>query len=110
MKTANLQMEGLLLALASVLDLLREKRVLTETEIAQALRVAEAAAAGDPDRPQELRAANVKAIAFPVRFLLAALERSPGTPLSFSEITRLVGRDGELPTGPPHHSPSRQAK
>jgi hypothetical protein len=74
--TANLQLEGLYLALASVLSLLREKNLVSEQEIDSALASAEVKASFDPDRPQELSAAHVDAICFPLRLLRPRQQRT----------------------------------
>lgn len=92
MNTANLQLEGLYLALGSVLSLLREKGLLSEQEIDSALASAEVKASFDPDRPQELSAAHVDAICFPLRLLrLANKAHAEGRQLSFTELAVRVG-------------------
>ena len=71
MNTANLQLEGLLLALASLLQTFERKGLLTREEIDAMLGEAEARARSEPQRPSELSAANVDAVCFPIRFLKA---------------------------------------
>jgi hypothetical protein len=90
MNTANLQHEGLLLALVAVLDLLRAKGLATGEEIDAALAGAEARADDDPRRPPHLSAANADAIAFPIRFLRMAMAGDGER--SFSAITTEVGQ------------------
>jgi hypothetical protein len=92
MNTANLQLEGLLLALSSLLEAMRRKGLLSREEIEHALAAAEANAAGDARRPAEISAANVDAIFFPIRFLRLAAARSHDEPQTFTDITSSVGR------------------
>ena len=81
MNQANLQLEGLLMAVAAVNRLLVEKGHLTPHEIDVALRRAEARITSD-DRfqDQDISLANRDAICFPIRLLLLAT-LSPATPL-----------------------------
>lgn len=88
MNTANLQMEGVLLALAGLVDLLREKGLATGDELRQTLERAEAGI-GDP--PAGLSDSNAEAIRFPIRFLLRALDRGDA-PLDFVSLAGEVGR------------------
>lgn len=90
MNTANLQLEGLLLALGSLMRALKNKGLLTEAEIQDMLREAEARAAGEA-RPEGLSAANVHAVMFPIRFL----ERDLATeePQSYAELATAVARE-----------------
>jgi hypothetical protein len=55
MNAANLQLEGLLLALYALLDGLKQKGLLTEQEIEEALSTAEANALADPQRVLRVR-------------------------------------------------------
>lgn len=50
MNTANLQLEGLLLAFVSVLELMQRKGLATQPELEDALERAEANASRDPQR------------------------------------------------------------
>jgi hypothetical protein len=93
MNTANLQLEGLLLALACVFDVLKRRGVLSQKEIAEALDQAEASALADHRRPAEVSSANVDAICFPIRFLREAANRMPGQTQAFTDITSHVGRN-----------------
>lgn len=93
MNTANLQLEGLLLAVASLLTAMKRKGLLTEEELDAALNSAEVNASNEPLRPTELSQANIDAICFPIRFLRLAANRATGDrPPSFVEITALVGQ------------------
>ncbi|MDB5537198.1 MAG: hypothetical protein JWQ65_2073 [Devosia sp.] len=65
MNTANLQLEGLLIAIASLNDLLVTKGIVHREEVAHAMDVAEQTVLGDY-RTEELDPAQRDAIAFPV--------------------------------------------
>jgi hypothetical protein len=92
MNTANLQLEGLLLALSSLVDVLKRKGLLTQQEIEEALDRAEANALADARRPPDFRGANVDAACFPIRFLRLAAARGADQPPTFTEIATSVGR------------------
>jgi hypothetical protein len=68
MNTANLQLEGIYAVMAALIGAMREKGLLHDEEIDQLLAGVEKTLASDPDRPAELRGANVDAICFPSRF------------------------------------------
>ena len=93
MNTANLQLEGLLLALSAVVGLLRRKGMVSDAELAAAFMEAEAVALEDKARPDGISSANVEAVLFPIRYLRAA---SAGLPddavLPFSRIATKVGQ------------------
>jgi hypothetical protein len=92
MNTANLQLEGIYAVLAAFIGALREKGIFAAEEIDQLLAGVEKSLAADPNRPPELRGANVDAICFPARFLRLALQASSrGEPISFSEVAGRVG-------------------
>jgi hypothetical protein len=91
MNIANLQLEGLYLALAAINNALVEKGVLSREEMGLALRRAEQIAVGD-DRMDELSSAEREAVAFAPRLLLLANDRAASDPGSFSELARLVGQ------------------
>ncbi len=91
MNTANPQLEGLYLALGSLLDLLVQKGVVSRDELRQTLTNTEeialsgGALATDTD-------SHRKAMAFPVRFLLASLDaQEAGEEANFRELARRVG-------------------
>ena len=93
MNPANLQLEGLYLAVAAVMNALRDKGVLSAHELDQALSAAENRIESDPARRTNLSDSNREAICFPLRFLRLANENSAaGKNLSFSELTTLVGQ------------------
>ncbi|MBS3651191.1 hypothetical protein KEU06_21490 [Pseudaminobacter sp. 19-2017] len=93
MHVANLQLEGLLMAIASINNVLVRKGILTTDEIDTALRRAEAAMTGEERNHEDLSPSNVDAVCFPIRLLqLANLGQSEGGVQSFSELTRSVGQ------------------
>ncbi|MBM3553647.1 MAG: hypothetical protein FJX45_18340 [Alphaproteobacteria bacterium] len=73
-------------------DFLIKGCILT-AEIDRLLAQAELALVADPNRPAELRGANVDAICFPVRFLRQALQASSeGRSHSFAHLASRVGQ------------------
>ncbi|MBA3447362.1 MAG: hypothetical protein H0T56_07105 [Pseudaminobacter sp.] len=92
MNTANLQLEGLYLAIASLNNVLVAKGLLTVEEIDAALRRAEANAIGDDRSVEELSPANRDAVCFPIRLLqLANNSQSESEIPTFSELAKMVG-------------------
>lgn len=93
MNTANLQMEGVLMAVAALCRLCREKGIASEAEIEKVLAEAEEALAKDGLRPEQLSHANVEAVLFPLRFLREANRRDlPGAIRAYTEIAATVGK------------------
>ena len=91
MNTANLQLEGLFLAIASVHKAMVDKGILTVDEIDAALHIAEAQATGDDHLSEDLSPANRDAVCFPIRLLrLANQDEQRST--SFTELAKAVGR------------------
>ena len=90
MHAANLQLEGLLLALYALLDRLKYKGLLSEHEIEDALASAEANALADPQRVSQLSPASLDGMTFPIRFLRIANTASK-VPETFTTIAQLVG-------------------
>lgn len=90
MNTANLQLEGLLLAVAGILDALAAKGVLSSPEIEAALKSAEDAALREA-KTRNIGAAQVEAVRFPIRFLLAGIADTSGQLPTFADITTAVG-------------------
>ncbi|GHE77559.1 hypothetical protein GCM10019059_40690 [Camelimonas fluminis] len=88
MNTANLQMEGVLLALAALCDTLKRQGVLNMPDLESALDRAEA---GASDRGGDLSEANREAIRFPIRFLRMALQTGE-RPLDYRSIAVEIGR------------------
>lgn len=92
MNTANLQLEGLYLALAAVNAALVRKGLLSRDEIDDALLRAEQTALGDPRAEENLRPAERDALAFPARLLRRAnASAASDSPSNFSELAREVG-------------------
>lgn len=93
MNTANLQLQGLYLTLASLVEALAAKGVLSRAEIDLALARAEQIALGDERAAEDFSLANRDALAFPARFLRLANSEADGAgPASFSALARLVGQ------------------
>lgn len=92
MNTANLQLEGLLIAIASLNDLLVAKGIVDRREVAHAMDIAEQTVLGDY-RTEELDPAQRDAIAFPIRLLRLANNGASETEIMpFSELARMVGQ------------------
>ena len=87
MNTANLQMEGLLLAVASVLEVMVRREVVTREELSQALEAAEQCAARDREG---LRQANLEAIRFPIRYLMETVGGAEGNGNFAAVATRVA--------------------
>lgn len=92
MNTANLQLEGVLMAMAALCNLLREKGIADELEIEAALQKAELALASDKLRPEQLSQSNVEAMLFPLRFLREANRAGNDREAAYSTIATTVGR------------------
>jgi len=92
MNTANLQLEGLYLAIAAVNNLLVTKGLVSREELDTALRKAEATAIGDDRVVEDMSPANRDAVAFAIRLLQIANHSADedGT-IPFSELARMVG-------------------
>lgn len=95
MNTANLQLEGLYLAIASLSSALVAKGVMSRDEVDAALRSAEETALSDY-RAHELSSAHREAVAFPARLLrMANNGAGDGETQPFSELAKMVGELGE---------------
>ncbi|MFW8587933.1 hypothetical protein ACOJBM_32910 [Rhizobium beringeri] len=91
MNTANLQLKGLIMAMASICDAIVEEELLTSGELNAALSKAKKAVEDDDDH--ELSDANRAAILFPIRVLQLAEEAGRrGERLTFSDYAKLVGK------------------
>lgn len=92
MNTANLQLEGFYLVIASLSELLIAKGIVSRQEIDDALRRAEQTAISDYAL-EAMSPANRDAVAFGPRLLqLASRGAGAGQIQSFSELARLVGK------------------
>lgn len=98
MNTANLQLEGLYLAIVAINNLLVTKGVISREDLDTYLGSAEEAALRDSHGETQLSPAHQDAVAFPFRLLRLANNSSDanGT-VPFSELARMVGetKDGE---------------
>ncbi|MBY5343544.1 hypothetical protein E0H35_01795 [Rhizobium leguminosarum bv. viciae] len=91
MNTTNLQLKGLIMAMASICDAIVQKELLTSGELNAALSKAKKAVEEDGDH--ELSDANRAAILFPIRVLQLAEEAGRrGERLTFSDYAKLVGK------------------
>lgn len=91
MNIANVQLEGLYLAIAEILRLIVQKGVIERDELDETLQRAEVTAMND-DRGGTLSPAERDAMAFSIRLLRAANKTSEASsPLPFSELARTVG-------------------
>ena len=97
MKVANLQLQGLLMALTSINNALVHKGSLSIDDIDEALRKAEANLTDDEERLfEDMSPANRDAACFPIRFLQAANNAQGETDIpSFTELARIVGQTKE---------------
>jgi hypothetical protein len=99
MNTANLQLEGLIMAIAGVNQALIAKGVLSNEELDRSLAIALQTILGDERMVEDLSPANRDAVAFPVRLLrLANNMAGDGDCPPFAELARMVGE-----TKPPHN-------
>ena len=96
MNVANLQIEGILIAIASLNNTLVKRGVLSIDDIDLALDKAEANVIGEERNYESLSPANRDAICFPIRLLKAAnLGQSENHIQPFSELARTVGKTKE---------------
>ena len=96
MNVANLQIEGLLMAIASINNVLVQKGLLSIDEIDLALRKAEAGITGDERVYEDMSPANRDAICFPIRLLqMANLSQGESDIPPFSELAKMVGKTKE---------------
>jgi hypothetical protein len=97
MNPANLQLEGLYLALASLLEAMRDNDLLSAKQIDTALARAEELALNDPERREDLSRAGLEGVCFPIRLLRVA-NRLPADALpNFCDLARIVGQTKDLP-------------
>jgi hypothetical protein len=90
---ANLQLEGLLMAVASINNLLVNQGLLSVDDIDIALRKAEAGLTGDEHLLGTMSPANRDAVCFPIRLLRLAnhMQSETGVP-PFSDLARKIGQ------------------
>lgn len=92
MNVANLQLHGLLMAVASINNALVHKGILSVDDIDRALRKAESNLTGEERLFEDMTPANRDAVCFPVQFLMTAnnIQGEKEIP-TFSELARTVG-------------------
>ncbi|MER8377551.1 hypothetical protein [Mesorhizobium sp. M1406] len=92
MNVANLQLEGLLMAVAAVNNILVHRGILSVDDIDMALRKAEALVTSEERMYEDMSPANRDAVCFPLRLLQVAnrAQFESGLP-AFCELTRQVG-------------------
>ncbi|BAV50988.1 hypothetical protein MesoLj113a_64920 [Mesorhizobium sp. 113-1-2] len=96
MNVANLQLEGLMMAVASINNLLVHKGLLSVDDIDIALRKSEANFTGDERTYEDMPPANRDAICFPIRLLqIANNSQGESDILPFSELAKMVGQTKE---------------
>lgn len=99
MNAANLQLEGLLMAIASLNQALVAKGLLAPGDIDHALAQSEQTAMADNRVVEDLSPANRDAILFPIRLLRLANSLSGARDMpAFGELARQVGT-----TKPPYN-------
>jgi hypothetical protein len=87
---ANLQLEGLLMAIASINHILVRKGVLTTQEIDVALRKAEASGASG-EGSDTISPSDLNSVSFPIRVLQLANQCQPEADIPpFSELSQMV--------------------
>lgn len=97
MDVANLQLEGTLMALASINKVLVDKGFLTVEEIDLALARAEANLTGEERVNADMSPSNRDAVCFPIRLLRLANRRlEDDRPPSFADLARGVGQAKRL--------------
>jgi hypothetical protein len=94
MNTANLQLRGLVMALAAIVEVMKRNGLMTADELDEALSTAEKHVIGQDDL-NELTESNLDAIYFPIRALRWASES--GNSLSFDTIAATVGETKQSP-------------
>lgn len=93
MNVANLQLQGLYLAIAAINNALVRKGLLSREEVTAALELAEQTALGDERIAEDMNPASRDAVAFPARLLALANDSASETVIpGFSELARLVGQ------------------
>ena len=92
MNIANLQLEGLYLAIAAMHETMIAKGLVSRQDVDDAMRAAEQTAINDHRSIENLRPAERDALAFPSRLLsMANATVSDDGALSFSALARRVG-------------------
>jgi hypothetical protein len=93
MNVANLQLEGLMMAVAAINNALVHKGLLSIDEIDIALRKTEASMANDERFYEAMTLSNRDAICFPIRLLMIANNAQSEMEIPpFSELAKMVGQ------------------
>lgn len=93
MNVANLQLQGLYLAVAAVNNALVAKGLLSREDLNAALMLAEQTALGDDRQVEDMNPSGRDAMAFPARLLALANNSASQSEIPpFSELARLVGQ------------------
>jgi len=93
MNVANLQLEGLIMAVAAINKVLVDKGLLSTDEIDDALRRTEASLTGEERAVEDLTPSYRDAVCFPIRVLqMANATQSDGELPAFSALTKMVGQ------------------
>jgi hypothetical protein len=93
MNVANLQLEGLMMALASVNNLLVRKGLVSVEEIDEALHRAESAFTSEQRLYDDMSPAQRDAVCFPLRLLrMANKGEGDGGIAPFPDLTKMVAR------------------
>lgn len=97
MNVANLQLEGLVMAMASLNHALVRQGIISVEEVDLALAKAEAAMTSEERALEQLTPSNRDAVCFPIRVLRLANRSSGDTDIcSFSELARMVGQTKQI--------------
>jgi hypothetical protein len=89
MNTANLQLEGLLVALAELSRVLVESGCVSRDALEEGMRKAEQTIHADEARTSQLSASQIGAVLFPIRYL--ALANTVETSQSFARLAAEIG-------------------
>ena len=96
MNVANLQLEGLMMALAHLNQMLVRKGVASIDEIDDALNRAEVNLTSEERTFEDLSPSNRDAMCFPIRLLrMANFSQSETSLPEFTELARMVGQTKE---------------
>lgn len=96
MNVANLQIEGLLMAIAAINNTLVRKGLLSVDDVDLALRKVEASLTGDERLYEDMSPSNRDAVCFPIRLLMAANAAQGEADIPpFSDLAKSVGKTKE---------------
>lgn len=95
MSVANMQIEGLCMAIIAINHALVEKGMLTQLDLNRAFKKAEAIARSDELFVEDLNPSSRDAVCFPIRILKAANKETTPRSSTFSELARMVGETKE---------------